>query len=114
MSKHSEELYVCDCGQEGLTIEVDYDYPDIYLSLWDRGLSPRRYDIRYKLRLIWRVLTKGYAWTDSICLCPDHAKEVGKRLIKEAKALEHFRERKCKSTIDLLSNSKPVKKGKKK
>ena len=92
---YKQDIYVCDCGQEGIVIESDTECPEIYVSLWDRGLSPRRYDFKYKLKVIWRVLTKGYAWTDTICLCPDHAKEIGERLIKEAKGLKHFKDRKC-------------------
>jgi len=74
------ELFLCECFTEGLTIEYDIKEGQIDLSLWDRGLAPRVYGWQYKLRCIWRILTKGYPYTDAMCLNADSAMKIGKKL----------------------------------
>jgi hypothetical protein len=76
----------CDCGTEGIALEVDdYDYGckdgtslplDLYISFYNMGFQGRTFRFKDKLRLLWRIITKGTPYTDMVCLNKTSAQKV--------------------------------------
>ena len=51
---NKEQLFVCSCGAEALSIEYDPEFKEIFLSVW--CLSKQRpLSIRERFRYCWQV-----------------------------------------------------------
>ena len=83
---YKRDMYICDCGVDGVVLEFDEEIPEIWMCFWTRGLNPgNRFTLREKLRWIWHILRKGCPWTDEVGLNKEHAKELGERFREEFK-----------------------------
>lgn len=79
---NKNEIYLCDCGCEGIIIEFDEEFPEVFLSFWNRGLKPSNPSLYTKLRWIWHIIKDGSPWNDSIALNLEHCIEFGNKLIE--------------------------------
>ena len=74
MIKNKLEYFIeCQCHAEGLHIEQDDEYNDVYLSLWYYGHQNLTW--RNKLRWIWYII-KGRPYPDSIVVKPELISEI--------------------------------------
>lgn len=67
----------CNCGSEGLYIEKDEEYDEVFVSLF--YCSPYNISIKHKLNWIWQII-KGKPYADCVILDFTEAKEFIKKL----------------------------------
>lgn len=82
MSGRKSAFIECECGHEAVSVEYDSDNDDIYLSIWERGLS-QTHPWRYRLRAIWRILRHGTPYGDCVILSRSSAEELASALVGE-------------------------------
>jgi hypothetical protein len=69
MSKKSiEEFILCSCSSEGIYIKRYKNENEVYLSIFSRGINPKRFNLKDRLRYVWNVLKKGKPFEDEIVL----------------------------------------------
>lgn len=78
------EYVSCDCGSHALRIASYLNDKEIHLAFFNYGqcvLHP----FKYRLRTIWRILTKGGPYEDMVILSYSEAKKMIKFIEKEMK-----------------------------
>ena len=68
MASKKEIFIECDCYSEGVKLSYDKGDKLLYLSLYQRGFTPRTKTLREKLRWIWRIITKDVPYDDEVIL----------------------------------------------
>lgn len=69
MQKYDLEVFIpCSCTSEGLYIVKFKKEEEVYLSIFSRGINPKRFNFLDKLRYIWRVITEGKPFEDELVL----------------------------------------------
>jgi len=58
----------CDCYAEGIKLSYEKEDKQLYISLYQRGFSPRTKTFKEKLRWIWRIITKDVPYDDEVIL----------------------------------------------
>ena len=76
------DVFLCECGSEGLVIEPDEEDKQIYVSLYDRMYQTASKSIFERLRWCWHVLRTGEPWTDSIILDYETANRLADSLYR--------------------------------
>lgn len=64
-----ERLFLCTCGGEGITFQVDED--GLMLAMWRVGGVDTGW--RNRLRHIWQIIKRGHPYTDDMILDWDTA-----------------------------------------
>lgn len=82
-------LFRCDCITEGIVVmRLDDDNngcegaPFIELAFWQYG-QVHIHNWRYKLRYIWRIITKGTPYTDMVWMRKEQAKDLANEILKK-------------------------------
>lgn len=80
--KDDDSLFLfCDCKDEGLYIEADLENKDCFygidISLWQRGIHPRRMTLWRRIKVALKVLFTGQMHKDQIILNTQSATDVG-------------------------------------
>jgi len=68
MKHQIEEFIACSCYSEGLYVVKYKDEDEVYLSIFTRGINPKRFNWKDKVRYIWKVLTTEKPFEDEIVL----------------------------------------------
>jgi hypothetical protein len=63
-----KEFIECSCFSEGLFIVKYKDEDEVYLSIFSRGINPKRFNWKDKIRYIWRALTTNAPFEDEMVL----------------------------------------------
>lgn len=63
-----KEFIECSCFSEGLFLVKYKNEDELYLSIFSRGINPKRFNCLDKLRYIWRALTAAHPFEDEIVL----------------------------------------------
>jgi hypothetical protein len=79
------DIFSCDCQCEGIVLGKDGECNEVHISLWTRGLLPNQTSLKWKLQLIWKIITTGIPYTDQICLDYETALKLSQRLKELAK-----------------------------
>lgn len=67
--KYKIEAFIpCSCTTEGLYIVKYKNENEVYLSVFSRGINPKRFNFLDKLRYIWRVIKEGKPFEDELVL----------------------------------------------
>ena len=69
------EFLICECYSHGLLVEK-FDDEEVYLSLFERGLSGRTLGWSERLRWCWQILRYGKPWSDFIILNAENQKKL--------------------------------------
>jgi hypothetical protein len=64
----TSEFVKCSCGTEAIEVARFDDEPDVYLSLWYYGGSEGKLPWSQRVKLCWRVLTRGRGHPDHVVL----------------------------------------------
>ncbi len=80
--EYFDNTYVhCACYAEILHVSRDKETGEVYLAAYTpSGVGKIAW--KWRLKHIWRIITKGYPWQDNIILTPKDAKEFGEWLLK--------------------------------
>jgi hypothetical protein len=63
-----KELFLpCECGSEILRVVYDEEDKEYYFSFYSIGHTKNN-PLIYKLKMIWRIITKGSPYEDNIIL----------------------------------------------
>jgi hypothetical protein len=60
------EFINCSCETEGLYIVKYKEEEEVYLSIFTRGINPKRFGFKDKLRYIWKALTTNAPFDDEL------------------------------------------------
>jgi len=83
---NTTKIYLCGCYKEGLVIEKDQDFEEVYFSIFDRGLySNNKLNWRQKLRYCWHIITIGEPYLDEIILNKETAEHLAKDILEMLK-----------------------------
>lgn len=66
--KEVEVFIVCSCQTEGLYIKRHKNEKEVYFSIFSRGINPKRFNLKDKIRYIIQCF-KGKPFEDEIILC---------------------------------------------
>ena len=69
------EFLICECYSHGLLVEK-FDDEEVYLSLFERGLSGRTLGWSERLRWCWQILRYGKPWSDFLILNAENQKKL--------------------------------------
>lgn len=69
------KFFECSCSSELLSVDKFDDEPEIYMSIWYRGV-PRPMSWRDKFRYCWRIITHGSPYGDQIVLSKETATDL--------------------------------------
>ena len=69
------EFLICECYSHGLLVEK-FDDEEVYLSLFERGLSGRTLGWSERLRWCWQILRYGKPWSDFLILNAEKQKKL--------------------------------------
>lgn len=77
----SSELFLrCDCHGEAMMVEewddISFKLQDFYFSYWNSGSQGMSMMWKDRLRVIWKVLTTGRAYSDQVILCRPKVKKL--------------------------------------
>lgn len=73
----------CDCGTHMLKVQSEVDYhgennerfhQDFYLAMFNYGSGSAGW--KHRIKVAWRVLTKGEPYADQMVLNPDEARKL--------------------------------------
>lgn len=70
------EFINCSCETEGLYIVKHKDEQEVYLSVFTRGINPKRFNIKDKLRYVWKALTSNAPFDDELVLNKKQIKKI--------------------------------------
>lgn len=80
----STKIVDCACFGEGLRVQWEQDDRDFYVSKW--GYIPQgKPTWRYRIKVIWKVLTTGDPYHDELILHADDAKQLADWILDKAK-----------------------------
>jgi hypothetical protein len=73
-----EERFKCSCYTHELHLELpeEQDLNFVEITMWSCG-NEEGSGWRFRLKLLWQVLTKGHCYKDMVCLDPAEAKRMG-------------------------------------
>lgn len=77
-----EEFITCSCFSEGIYLVRYKDEEELYLSIFTRGINPKRFNWKDKIRYIWHALTESRPFEDEIVLDKDAVAKLKKVLNK--------------------------------
>jgi len=77
-----EEFIMCSCFSEGIYLVRYKDEEELYLSIFTRGINPKRFNWKDKIRYIWHALTKNKPFEDEIVLDKNAVAKLKKILNK--------------------------------
>ncbi len=84
--------YQCACGGEVIQIIKDYEMVDkgkevsqIFFSMYEYGTKDTKTSLKSKLCHIWRIITTGNPYADSVILHIKVARKLGKDLLNMTK-----------------------------
>jgi hypothetical protein len=63
-----EEFIPCGCFSEGLYIVKYKDENEVYLAMFTRGINPKRFNWKDKIRYIWQALTTNKPFADEMVM----------------------------------------------
>jgi hypothetical protein len=66
--KGIEEFILCSCTSEGIYIKRYKNEEEVYLSIFSRGINPKIFNLKDRLRYVWNVLSKGKPFEDEVVL----------------------------------------------
>lgn len=69
------KFFECSCSSELVAVEKYDDEPEIYMSIYYRGV-PRPMGWKDKLRYCWRILTQGSPYGDQVVFNKETATEL--------------------------------------
>jgi hypothetical protein len=58
----------CNCGSHALELTWDEEFGWLEMAQWHYASSSSPLPFKERLRWIWRILTTGKPWTDSVLL----------------------------------------------
>jgi hypothetical protein len=70
-----EEFIKCSCGAEIIQVSYDSEWDGLDMSFFKYG-HESKYNLAYKLRLIWTILTKGHPYSDNVVLDEEGRKKL--------------------------------------
>ena len=74
--KHKTIFIDCDCHTHLLQVIRDSDMPCFDVSYYCHGRTGNKFGLWWKLKLIWRIITKGTAYGDDIILNDAEARKL--------------------------------------
>ena len=77
-----EEFILCSCSSEGIYLVKHKGEEEIYLSIFSRGINPKRFGLKDKLRYIWNIFKNGKPFEDEIVLDKKAIEKLKKALNK--------------------------------
>lgn len=77
-----EEFITCSCFSEGIYLVRYKDEEELYLSIFTRGINPKRFNWKDKIRYIWHALTESRPFEDEIVLDKNAVAKLKKILNK--------------------------------
>jgi len=77
-----EEFITCSCFSEGIYLVRYKGEEELYLSIFTRGINPKRFNWKDKIRYIWHALTESRPFEDEIVLDKDAVAKLKKVLNK--------------------------------
>jgi hypothetical protein len=84
--EYQEDFYECVCGHGSVAMGRyinDPEYTDISLCIWER-IGNGGFDMRTRLRWIWRILRVGRPYEDDLILTKEDALKLGESLVEFA------------------------------
>lgn len=76
MSQQIEEFIICSCSTEGLYLVKYKGEQELYLSIFNRGLNPKKLTLWNKLRYIWNIIKTGKPFNDEMILNTESIKKL--------------------------------------
>jgi len=70
------EFVNCSCETEGLYIVKHKGEEEVYLSIFTRGINPKRFNWKDKIRYIWKALTTNAPFDDELVLSKKQIKKL--------------------------------------
>tara|TARA_Y100000593_G_scaffold8026_1_gene14835 strand:+ start:65 stop:349 length:285 start_codon:yes stop_codon:yes gene_type:complete len=87
--KKNKVFIECDCYSEGIMLEYeDDDFPHAYISMWKRGINPRKMGILWRLKYAWIILTGGELYGDEVILKKESLIKMKSWLDKTVQSME--------------------------
>lgn len=80
------EFYRCSCCTHSLSVEVDKELKEVFISVWELGLH--RLSWKQRLRYCWRILRKGSPYGDHVCLDVVDARRMCTRMFSKIREIE--------------------------
>ena len=77
-----EEFITCSCFSEGIYLVRYKGEEELYLSIFTRGINPKRFNWKDKIRYIWHALTESRPFEDEIVLDKNAVAKLKKVLNK--------------------------------
>ncbi|NBP01568.1 MAG: hypothetical protein EBU90_15800 [Proteobacteria bacterium] len=69
MTKYEiEEFIICSCYSEGIYLVKHKNESELYLSIFSRGINPKRFNWKDKFRYIWHALISKKPFEDEVVL----------------------------------------------
>lgn len=91
MKKNIEEFISCVCKEHAIKVEFNAEENEMYMSLFSYGITSNMSipaPWKYRLGYIWRIITKGTPYADSIILNKEDIlkfKKIINRIEKESR-----------------------------
>jgi len=70
------EFINCSCETEGLYIVKHKDEEEVYLSIFTRGINPKRFSFKDKFRYVWKALISNAPFDDELVLSKKQTKKI--------------------------------------
>ncbi len=70
------EFINCSCETEGLYVVKHKGEEEVYLSIFTRGINPKRFNWRDKIRYIWKALTTNAPFDDELVFNKKQVKKL--------------------------------------
>ena len=77
-----EEFIICSCYSEGIYLVKHKNEGELYLSIFSRGINPKRFSWKDKFRYIWHALTNNKPFEDEVVLDKSAVAKLKKALNK--------------------------------
>lgn len=80
------KMFICSCGLEGIMVEADDEYKEIYLSCYvGSGFYAKQNSLKKffkRFKIAWKILLKGEYKFYEIILTNDTAKDLAMEILK--------------------------------
>ncbi len=85
MQNNIKKLYTCQCHSEAVTIEVNHEDQEVYVTGWQMSPGVGTMSLKERLRWAWHIITRGFPFNDHIILSFDTARQISTDLYHQLK-----------------------------
>lgn len=77
------KLYTCECHTEGISVSVDDETMEVFLTGWQMSPGEGKMSLKEKIRWCWYIIRKGKPFNDHNILSFETARSLAFDILKQ-------------------------------